>query len=354
MMKNLTKTFVIVSVAVLVSMSLLAAAPSFGRERRKQSFSCLTEEQRNAVQAKMKEMRAKGADPKEIHNAVKGILEGYGVDLSDHFGHRGPDRAALSGLSEEQRNAVRAKMREMRDAGADPETIHSEVGKMFEAYGVQPPEPWQGRGVFSQLTEEQKDAVRTKTREMRDAGAGREEIHAEVTRMLKGYGVELPERPTGRPNERALFTQLTAEQREAVHQKIRDMRDSGASREEIRAALSEMLKDYGVELPSGSGPMSGTRRRAAQRIEAQSHPNPAHSEVDISYVVPARSNVQVRIYNTAGQVVRAFDMREQEPGSHNIHWDGRRDDGKTASSGMYLYRIDAGDEAVTNCLVLLN
>ena len=44
------------------------------------------------------------------------------------------------------------------------------------------------------------------------------------------------------------WAKLTAEQREAIHNKIKEMRDQDASREEIKAAVAEMLKGYGIEL----------------------------------------------------------------------------------------------------------
>jgi Spy/CpxP family protein refolding chaperone len=45
---------------------------------------------------------------------------------------------------------------------------------------------------------------------------------------------------------------LTKEQREAIHDKVMEMREAGASRKEIHEALREMLEGYGVELPPRS------------------------------------------------------------------------------------------------------
>lgn len=50
-------------------------------------------------------------------------------------------------------------------------------------------------GFFDQLTEEQRDALHEKIEEMRGAGATREEIHDAVGAMLEGWGIEVPERP---------------------------------------------------------------------------------------------------------------------------------------------------------------
>ncbi len=43
-------------------------------------------------------------------------------------------------LSEEQREAIHAKIDEMREAGASPEETHDAVREMLEGYGITPPE----------------------------------------------------------------------------------------------------------------------------------------------------------------------------------------------------------------------
>ena len=43
--------------------------------------------------------------------------------------------------------------------------------------------------------------------------------------------------------------QLTEEQRTAVREKVKEMREAGASKEEIRKEIGTMLKEFGVELP---------------------------------------------------------------------------------------------------------
>jgi DNA-binding transcriptional regulator YhcF (GntR family) len=413
-MKSLLKTLAVVGLAVMLGASLLTSAYAAKDAKTDRPFSCLTEEQRDAVHEKITEMRKDEADPEEIHDAVRKMMEGYGVDVPEHFGRRGPRRALLSGLTEEQRDAVQKRIREMHKAGADREEIHAEVSGILKGYGIEAPGRMGAarghRRVMSELTDEQRRAVEKRVKEMREAGATREEIHTQVSDMLKGYGVEvpgierglerrlaaipelsdeqrqavqkkvtqmreagksreeihmevrqmlrdygveIPDRPPRREGRAAFMAGLTEEQREAVHEKIEEMRKAGASREEIRAAVGEMLEAYGIDLPVRSGQMLKGNRSAAPRIQAQSYPNPATSEVNISYVLPAQSGVRVEIYNTAGQLVRSYDMGQQGAGSHSVLWDGKYDDGKSASSGMYLFRVDADSETVTDCLVLL-
>lgn len=111
------------------------------------------------------------------------------------------------------------------------------------------------RGGFGdQLSEDQHEAVHATIQEMREAGASREEVHEAIRNMLEGYGVTPPEgHPEGprecRGGHGRFGDQLSEDQREAIHAKMREMREAGASREEIHATVREMLAEFGIALP---------------------------------------------------------------------------------------------------------
>jgi hypothetical protein len=86
--------------------------------------------------------------------------------------------------------------------------------------------------------------------------------------MLKGWGIEPPPSQGGRG---ALMDKLTADQRQQLQAKIKGLRDKNATREEIRAAVQEMLKGWGIEPPQGQGERGGRgggTRGGAQDPEA--------------------------------------------------------------------------------------
>jgi DNA-binding transcriptional regulator YhcF (GntR family) len=161
-------------------------------------------------------------------------------------------------LTEEQREAIHAKVEEMRTAGASRDEIHEAVREMLEGYGITPPErPPEGHGpgghFRDQLTEEQREAIHAKVEEMRTAGASRDEIHEAVREMLEGYGITPPERPPEGHGPGGHFRdQLTEEQRQAIRARIREMREAGASHDEIHEAVREMLSEFGIEIPGSA------------------------------------------------------------------------------------------------------
>jgi len=178
-------------------------------------------------------------------------------------GLRQGDRVNLrDSLTEEQQTMLHEMVTEMREAGATREAIRAAVGEKLREFGIEVPEdrgqrPRRADGPFANLTEDQRAEIRAKVTEMKKAGAAREEIREAVGAMLQGYGVELPEdlgqHPRHRrPGLRRLCADLTEDQRAAIRTKVETLKAEQASPEEIRAAVREMLVEYGVELPEAA------------------------------------------------------------------------------------------------------
>ena len=85
----------------------------------------------------------------------------------------------------------------------------------------------------------------------------------------------------------------------------------------------------------------------------QNYPNPFNPETTIRYQLPESANVLVKIYNLQGRWVRTLVNENKEAGFHEIVWDARDEAGKDVSSGLYLYRIQAGDFTDVKKLMLL-
>ena len=151
-------------------------------------------------------------------------------------------------------------------------------------------QPHHGRGFWTDLTDEQKEAIHNKITELRDQGATREEIHEAISIMLEEFGFDLPEKGDGPhepfgPHQGPLWEDLNMEQREAIRNKINEMRDQGATREEIHAAVNEMLEGHGIEFPKDSENQSSKTPAADNHIVAHNYPNPFNPETYINYTL---------------------------------------------------------------------
>ena len=59
------------------------------------------------------------------------------------------------------------------------------------------------------------------------------------------------------------------------------------------------------------------------------------------------------IYNVLGQKVRSMVNQEESAGLYTVTWDGKSNSGQSVSTGIYLYRFQAGDYVETKKMLLL-
>ena len=83
------------------------------------------------------------------------------------------------------------------------------------------------------------------------------------------------------------------------------------------------------------------------------YPNPFNPETTIKYALPQASDVELVIYNSLGQVVRTLVNERQGAGRYAFTWDAANDRGQAVSSGIYLYRLQAGEFAKVRKMLLL-
>lgn len=86
---------------------------------------------------------------------------------------------------------------------------------------------------------------------------------------------------------------------------------------------------------------------------SQNYPNPFNPLTEIEYSLLKPAVVTVQIYNLLGQEVRMLVNERQATGSHSVFWDGKNEQGKSVSSGIYFYRLTVNGVSQTKRMVLL-
>jgi len=75
----------------------------------------------------------------------------------------------------------------------------------------------------------------------------------------------------------------------------------------------------------------------------QNFPNPFNPTTTIEYSIPQSGNVNLVIYNMAGQKVRTLVNELQLASYKKVVWDGKNDMGETVGAGMYFYKLVSGN-----------
>lgn len=86
---------------------------------------------------------------------------------------------------------------------------------------------------------------------------------------------------------------------------------------------------------------------------SQNYPNPFNPSTYISFEIPKETDASITIFNSLGQVVRTIYRQGLPAGRHEIIWNGRDDDGNVLASGIYFYRLTAGDFSKTRKMVMI-
>jgi hypothetical protein len=86
---------------------------------------------------------------------------------------------------------------------------------------------------------------------------------------------------------------------------------------------------------------------------SQNYPNPFNPSTNINFSLPRLSNVDIKIYNILGQVVRNLVNEEKPAGEYNITWDGKDNAGKSVASGIYLYKIKTDNFSSSKKMLLM-
>jgi hypothetical protein len=82
-------------------------------------------------------------------------------------------------------------------------------------------------------------------------------------------------------------------------------------------------------------------------------PNPFVANTTILFTTASASDVQLRIYDLAGRVVRTVLDRSLGAGRHQVFWNGDDDAGHPVAKGIYFTRLRAGSFVAHHKLVLL-
>ena len=87
---------------------------------------------------------------------------------------------------------------------------------------------------------------------------------------------------------------------------------------------------------------------AGNYVLAQNYPNPFNPSTTIDFNLPASGEVKLAVYDLLGREVATLVNGRLEAGLHSVQFDASQ-----LTSGIYMYRLQAGDQVQTRKLTLI-
>ena len=106
-------------------------------------------------------------------------------------------------------------------------------------------------------------------------------------------------------------------------------------------------------LAGGTASVGGDQITPTQFTLEQNYPNPFNPTTDIAFSLDRSEEVNLSIYNMLGQKVRTLVNGTRPSGMHILQWDGRDENGRNLSTGIYLYTLTSGSTSITKKMALM-
>lgn len=85
----------------------------------------------------------------------------------------------------------------------------------------------------------------------------------------------------------------------------------------------------------------------------QNYPNPFNPTTMINFSMPVAGQVKLTVYNVLGQEVNTLVNTYRDAGNYRVQWDATNKNGAKVNSGLYIYRLEAGNNVMTNKMILM-
>ncbi len=119
--------------------------------------------------------------------------------------------------------------------------------------------------------------------------------------------------------------------------------------------IQDITLDFWMEL-SYVGPLAIAGEIALQPGQFklhQAYPNPFNPTTTLQYEMGSAGPVSIDVFDVNGRKIRSLYAGIQSPGQHEVRWDAKNDNGRSMSSGVYLFKVNVNGKTHTAKTLLL-
>jgi len=133
---------------------------------------------------------------------------------------------------------------------------------------------------------------------------------------------------------------------------IFESKEEVASNPEIK--IDWLIVNGGKEKTGASANNIMSESQPERLYLLSSSPNPFSRELAIRYSIPKTSEVDIKVYNSNGQIVQTLVSELKEYGRYTISWNGTDTKGKRQPNGIYFVRMAVDDRRMSEKVILTN
>jgi len=86
---------------------------------------------------------------------------------------------------------------------------------------------------------------------------------------------------------------------------------------------------------------------------AQNYPNPFNQDTKIEYSIQTTTDVQLRIFDSSGNLITTIVNETKKPGEYIVEWDGQDENGILVKSGTYFYQLQTKEFISSKKMIVL-
>ncbi|MDP8267185.1 MAG: FlgD immunoglobulin-like domain containing protein, partial [Candidatus Tenebribacter davisii] len=119
---------------------------------------------------------------------------------------------------------------------------------------------------------------------------------------------------------------------------------------DIEMIITDAMEWFNVEIVTNDNVV----QTVPKIVLEQNYPNPFNPTTTISFSIAQTSSyVTLNIYNIKGQKVKSLLNEKLDACTHQVMWDGKDENGKSATSGIYFYKLQTESFSKTNKMLMV-